>query len=83
VPETKGHTLEETALLFDGADAVANLSKDAARQAELDANLSEGDIVKASPDDATTGTPGEDEEKGWAASHHEHSTLPENTVPQK
>ena len=28
VPETKGHTLEETALLFDGFDAIRDLQAD-------------------------------------------------------
>ncbi|KZO89532.1 hexose transporter [Calocera viscosa TUFC12733] len=73
VPETKGHTLEETALLFDGEAAVAELSNKAAQQAELDANLQENAIASdTSPKGASTPAAEDDKEKGWVASHHEH-----------
>ncbi|KZO90255.1 general substrate transporter [Calocera viscosa TUFC12733] len=65
VPETKGHTLEETALLFDGAEA-------AARQAEIDANLNEAAIAAGGgTKEPETPPSADDGEKGWA-SHHDH-----------
>jgi len=73
VPETKGHTLEETALLFDGVDGVNNLSKEAARQAEIDANLSEAAIVGGAAEKGEGSHTEEGEkEKGWAPDHVEN-----------
>ncbi|KZT59979.1 hexose transporter [Calocera cornea HHB12733] len=46
VPETKGHTLEETALMFDGPEAVAELQKQAEEQAAIDRGLDEAHIVQ-------------------------------------
>jgi len=45
VPETKGHTLEETALMFDGADAVLDLQRNAEEEAAHDKGRTEAEIL--------------------------------------
>ncbi len=69
VPETKGHTLEETALVFDGADAVSKMQEQADDQAAMDRGRTEAQIVDHYLDDTTN-------EKGVV----EHC---ENVTPQQ
>jgi len=66
IPETKGHTLEETALMFDGAEAVLELQ----RNAEEEAATEKGRNIQNVDHDL------EGDEKDKAVyEHHEHREL--------
>ena len=61
VPETKGHTLEETALLFDGQDAVAQL--------QFQADIQAGGAKAATEDHTAT------DDQGPATDNKHNATL--------
>ena len=51
VPETKGYTLEETAVLYDGVEALLELQRTAEEQVILDKVRTIDEIAKHEPGD--------------------------------